>query len=49
MTSTNERVGGVSKEVDYQKLGPALLIAPVSCWLSVLLVGLLPTVTASPK
>jgi hypothetical protein len=28
MTSTNERVGGVSKEVDYQKLGPSLLIAP---------------------
>jgi hypothetical protein len=27
MTSTNGRVGGVRKEVDYQKLGPALLIA----------------------
>jgi hypothetical protein len=27
MTSTNERVGGVRKEVEYQKLGPALLIA----------------------
>lgn len=27
MTSTNARVGGVRKEVDYQKMGPALLIA----------------------
>ncbi len=27
MTSTNRSVGGVRKEVDYQKLGPALLIA----------------------
>lgn len=27
MTSTNGRIGGVRKEVDYQKLGPALLIA----------------------
>jgi hypothetical protein len=27
MTSTNGRVGGVRKEIDYQKLGPALLIA----------------------
>jgi hypothetical protein len=27
MTSTNVRIGGVRKEVDYQKLGPALLIA----------------------
>lgn len=27
MTSTNGRVGGIRKEVDYQKLGPALLIA----------------------
>lgn len=27
MTSTNARVGGVRKEVDSQKLGPALLIA----------------------
>jgi hypothetical protein len=27
MTSTNGRVGGTRKEVDYQKLGPALLIA----------------------
>jgi hypothetical protein len=27
MTSTNERIGGVREEVDYQKLGPALLIA----------------------
>ncbi len=27
MTSTNGRVGGVRKEVDYQKLGPPLLIA----------------------
>lgn len=27
MTSTNGCVGGVRKEVDYQKLGPALLIA----------------------
>ena len=27
MTSTNGCVGGISKEVDYQKLGPALLIA----------------------
>jgi hypothetical protein len=27
MTSTNGRVGGVQKEVDYQKFGPALLIA----------------------
>jgi hypothetical protein len=27
MTSTNGRLGGVRKEVDYQKLGPALLIA----------------------
>lgn len=27
MTSTNRQLGGVRKEVDYQKLGPALLIA----------------------
>jgi hypothetical protein len=27
MTSTSGRIGGVRKEVDYQKLGPALLIA----------------------
>ena len=27
MTSTNGHFGGVRKEVDYQKLGPALLIA----------------------
>ena len=27
MTSTNGRVGGVRKEIGYQKLGPALLIA----------------------
>jgi len=27
MTSTNGRIGGVRKEVDYQKLGPVLLIA----------------------
>ena len=27
MTSTNGRVGGVRKDVDYQRLGPALLIA----------------------
>ena len=27
MTSANRHVGGVRKEVDYQKLGPALLIA----------------------
>jgi len=27
MTSTNVHVGGIHKEVDYQKLGPALLIA----------------------
>jgi hypothetical protein len=27
MTSTNGRIGGIRKEVDYQKLGPALLIA----------------------
>lgn len=27
MTSTNRRIGGVRKEVDYQKLGSALLIA----------------------
>lgn len=27
MTSTSARVGGVRKEVEYQKLGPALLIA----------------------
>lgn len=27
MTSTNGRIGGVRREVDYQKLGPALLIA----------------------
>ena len=27
MTSTNGSIGGMRKEVDYQKLGPALLIA----------------------
>lgn len=27
MTSTNGRIGGVRKEVDYQKLGSALLVA----------------------
>jgi len=27
MTSINGRIGGIRKEVDYQKLGPALLIA----------------------
>jgi hypothetical protein len=27
MTSTNGHIGGVRKEVDFQKLGPALLIA----------------------
>lgn len=27
MTSTNGRIGGIRSEVDYQKLGPALLIA----------------------
>lgn len=27
MTSTNGRIGGIRKEVNYQKLGPALLIA----------------------
>ena len=27
MTSTDGRIGGLRKEVDYQKLGPALLIA----------------------
>ena len=27
MTSTSARVGGIRKEVDAQKLGPALLIA----------------------
>jgi hypothetical protein len=27
MTSTNQRLGGIRKEVDYRKLGPALLIA----------------------
>jgi hypothetical protein len=27
MTSTSGYVGGVRKEVDFQKLGPALLIA----------------------
>ncbi len=27
MISTNGRIGGVRKEVDYQKLGPALLIS----------------------
>lgn len=27
MTSTNGRIGGVRREVDFQKLGPALLIA----------------------
>lgn len=27
MTSTNGRIGGIRKEVDYQKLGPALVVA----------------------
>lgn len=27
MTSTNQRIGGIRKEVDYRKLGPAVLIA----------------------
>lgn len=27
MTSTSGRIGGIRKEVDYQKLGPALLVA----------------------
>jgi len=27
MTSTNRHIGGVREEIDYQKLGPALLIA----------------------
>lgn len=29
MTSTNRNVGGIRKEVDYQKFGPALLILSV--------------------
>lgn len=48
MTSTDVRVGGVRNEVDYQKLGLALLIDPALCWSFVPPSGRRLIVTAQP-